>query len=59
MLGLTVHALANVGDVGEDGTLVALAEELGRGDGVLLLAGGSREGRVGSVEESEEAAEEL
>lgn len=59
VLGLTVHTLADVGHVGEDGTLVALAEELRRGNGVLFLAGGARKGRVGGVEKSKEAAEEL
>lgn len=59
MLGLAVHALADVGDVGKDGALVALAEELRRRDRVLLLVGAARQRRVRLVQEAEEAAEEL
>jgi hypothetical protein len=59
MLGLTMHALANIGDIGKNGPLVALAEQLRGRDRVLLLAGRARQGRVRGVEERVESTEEL
>lgn len=48
MLGLPVHPLADVGDVGEDSLLVAFTEDLWRRDGVAL-AGRVEESGVGCV----------
>lgn len=38
MVWLPVHPLANVRDVGKEGLLGALADDLGRDHGVLLAA---------------------
>lgn len=59
MFGLTVHALANVGNVGKYGPLRTFAEQLRRRDRVLLLVRTARQGRVRLVQERVEAAEEL
>lgn len=48
MLGLPVHPLADVGDVGEDRLLVAFTQDLWRRDSITL-ASGVEEGGVGCV----------
>lgn len=59
MFGLTVHALADVGNVGKHGPLRTFTEQLRRRDRVLLLVRTARQGRVRLVQERVEAAEEL
>ena len=49
VFGLSMHAFADVGHVGEDGLFVALAMDRGRCDGVAL-PGGVEERGVGGVE---------
>lgn len=54
-----VHALADVGDVGKDGPLRALTEQLRGRNRVLLLVRATGEGRVRLVQEGVESSEEL
>lgn len=58
MLGLAMHSLADLGDVREDGLLVAFAMHGGRDDGVALSAC-ARELGILRVEGLHYAAEEL
>ena len=58
VLGLPVHTLADIGDVGEDGLLVAFTQDLRRRD-CVTLAGGCEEGGVGSMKLAVETMEEL
>ena len=58
VLWLPVHTLADIGDVGEDGLLVAFTQDLRRCD-CVTLAGGREEGGVGSVKLAVETMEEL
>lgn len=57
MLVRTLHALANLGNVGKDGLLVAFTETLWRGDLIALCAGASQVG-MRRVEQGEEAVQE-
>ena len=58
VLWLPVHTLADIGDVGEDGLLVAFTQDLRRRDRVTL-AGGCEEGGVGCVKLAVETMEKL
>lgn len=58
VLRLAAHLLANVGDVDEDGALVAFTLHEGRWDGVALL-GSARKARMRGVELRVEASKEL
>ena len=58
VLGLPVHTFADVGDVGEDGLLVAFTCELRRRDGVTF-AGGGEECGIRGVKLSVESVKEL
>ena len=58
VLGLPVHTFADVGDVGEDGLLVAFTCELRRRNGVTF-AGGSEECGVRGMKLSVESVKEL
>lgn len=57
MLVGTLHPLADLGNVGEDGLLVAFTETLWRGDLVALGAGAGEVG-VLRVEKREETIEQ-
>lgn len=52
-----LHALADIGDVGENGTTVTFTETLGRGDLVGLGAAGQQVGVV-ALDEGEESGDE-
>lgn len=58
VLGLPVHPLTDIGDVGKDCLLIALTSEL-RGCDRVPPACGGKEGRVCSVELRIEATKEL
>lgn len=54
-----MHLFADVGDVGEDRLLIALAEELRRRDRVALLACGREQRGVRGVQRRVEAGQQL
>ena len=58
VLRLPVHTLADIGNVGEDGLLVAFTQDLRGRDGVSL-AGGREQCGVRGVQLAVEAVEEL
>lgn len=58
MLRLSAHLLADLGDVGEDGALGAVAVHARRRDGLLLARAGA-ERRVRLVQQAEKATEQL
>jgi hypothetical protein len=58
VLGLSVHAPANIADVGEYGALVAVPVDRGWGEGVSFRTG-EGESRVCSMEGAKEAIQEL
>lgn len=53
----SLHALADIGNVGENGTTVTFTQTLGRGNLVGLGAGGQKVGVV-ALDEGEEAGDE-
>lgn len=58
MFWRSVHTLADICDVCEDGTTDTFSEDLGWGDGVPLSSGGEK-GRVRGVEGGIETREQL
>lgn len=58
MFWRSVHTLADICDVGENGTANTFSEDLGWGDGVPLSCRGE-EGRIGGVEGGIETCQEL
>jgi hypothetical protein len=59
MLRLPVHLLADLDNVGKDGSLVSFSVHLRRCEEVLLLRASGGEGGVRGVEETVESSEDL